>query len=299
MRAPLRLDAAVWLLLCSLSVLWGGSFLFAKIAVAEVGPATLVALRVGIAAAALLLVLRIRTMAIPPLRSLGPAFLVMGLLNNVIPFGLIFWAQVRIDVGLAAILNASTPLWAIVVAHYWTRDEPLTRHKLAGVGVGFAGVVLLVGPGALRGLGESVLAEIAVLVGALSYALAGVWGRRFRGLDPMLPAAGQLTASTLIAAPLAFALEGPFALGSLSGQVIAAILGLALASTALGYVLYFGILARAGAGNALLVTMLIPPSAMLLGALVLDERPTTLSLSGLGLIVIGLALVDGRILRRG
>jgi drug/metabolite transporter (DMT)-like permease len=292
----MRMGGVEWALLLALSVLWGGSFFFAAVAVAEITPLTLVLGRVAIAAAALLLLMRLRGLALPRERGVWGAFLVMGALNNVIPFTLLFWAQTQIPSGLASILNATTPLWTVLLAHRLTTDERLTAARLAGVLVGLAGVaVMLAGP-RIGVPGHALAAEVACLVATLSYALAGIWGRRFkaRGLAPMSTATGQLLASTLLLAPLALAVERPWTLTLPSLEAFAALLALALVSTALAYVIYFRILATAGATNLLLVTLLIPPSAILLGALFLNERLGPQHGIGLAAIGVGLALIDGR-----
>jgi drug/metabolite transporter (DMT)-like permease len=292
----MKIDSKAWAMLIALSVLWGGSFLFAKLALAEIPPTSLVALRVVLAAAALLIWLRARGLAIP--REIWAACAVMGLFNNVIPFGLIFWGQQFIGLGLAAVVNATTPLWTIVLAHFLTSDEKLTGTRLAGVIVGVAGVIVLVGPDTLGGLGESGWAQLALLGATLSYASALIWARRFRGRNPILPATGQLVASSLIAIPLALVVDAPWTLAMPSAETWGAVLALSVACTAFAYSLYFAIMARAGAGNAALVTMLIPPSAMGLGWVVLDETPGLLSLAGFAIILVGLALVDGRLVHR-
>ncbi|MCM0020796.1 MAG: DMT family transporter [Tagaea sp.] len=292
----MKIDSKSWAMLIALSVLWGGSFLFAKIALAEIPPVSLVALRVTLAAAALLIWLRARGLSIP--REIWAACAVMGFLNNLIPFGLIFWGQQTIGVGLAAIVNATTPLWTIVLAHFMTADERLTGTRLAGVIVGVAGVAVLVGPDALGGLGESGWAQLALLGATLSYACALIWARRFRGRNPILPAAGQLVASSSMAIPLALFVDAPWTLAMPSAEIWGAVLALSVACTALAYNLYFAIMARAGAGNAALVTMLIPPSAMAMGWIVLGETPGVLSLAGFAIILAGLVLVDGRLVHR-
>jgi drug/metabolite transporter (DMT)-like permease len=292
----MKIDSKSWAMLLALSLLWGGSFLFAKVALAAIPPATLVALRVLIAACAMLAYLRARGLTIP--RDIWAACAVMGLLNNAIPFGLIFWGQQTIGVGLAAIVNATTPLWTIVLAHFLTADEKLTPARLAGVATGIAGVIVLVGPDALAGFGAVGLAQLAILGATLSYAFALIWARRFRGYAPILPATGQLVASSLIAIPAALIVDAPWTLPMPSAEVWGAVAALSLASTALAYGLYFAIMARSGAGNAALVTMLIPPSAMLLGWLVLGETPGSLALAGFAIILAGLVLVDGRLVHR-
>jgi drug/metabolite transporter (DMT)-like permease len=293
-----RMGAAEWGTLGALSALWGGSFFLAAVAVAEVPPLSLVLGRVGIAAAALLLLTRACGEPLPAGGRLWLAFAVMGVLNNLLPFALIFWAQTRIASGLAAVLNATTPLFAALLAHGLTRDERLTPARLSGVLLGLGGVAVMVGPGVLGAAGASLLAELAVLGAALSYALAGIFGRRFAraGLSPMATAAGQIAASTALLLPVALTVDRPWALPAPSAAALGAVLGLALLCTALAYVLYFRLLARAGATNLLLVTLLIPVSAILLGTLFLGERLETRQIAGMALIAAGLAAIDGRAL---
>jgi drug/metabolite transporter (DMT)-like permease len=221
----------------------------------------------------------------------------MGLLNNVLPFALIFWGQAAITAGLAAILNATTPLFAIVLAHLLTRDERLTAPRLAGVLCGLAGVAAMIGRDALAGIGDQVAAQLAVLGGALCYALAGVWGRRFRGTPPLSTAAGQVGTAAAMLLPAVLVLDPPWDARLPGAAALAAIAGLALLSTALAYVIYFRLLAAAGATNLLLVTLLIPVSALLLGGLVLGETIGAGQAGGMALIALGLALIDGRALR--
>jgi len=230
---------------------------------------------------------------------LWAAFLVMGLLNNLVPFALIVWGQHHIASGLASILNATTPLFTVVVAHLLTPDETLTPLKAGGVAVGFGGAVAMIGPAALQGLGQDVLAQLACLAAALSYAFAGIFGRRFRrmGVTPLATATGQVSASTLMLLPLMLLADQPWRLAMPGADVWLAVLGVGLLSTALAYILYFRILAAAGATNLLLVTFLIPLTAILLGVLVLGEALLPRHLLGMLLIGIGLALIDGRLPR--
>ena len=288
------MSAVDWLMLVSLSVLWGGSFFFAKIAVGELPPLTLALGRVAIAAALLIALARATGVALPD--RFGP-FLAMGLLNNALPFSLIFWGQTHIPSGLAAILNATTPLFTVLVAHFATADEKLTAARLAGVAAGFAGVVVMLGPDLLRELGTNVAAQLACLAAAVSYAFAGIYGRRFRGEPALRVAAGQLVASSALLAPIVIALDQPWQLAPPSGTAWAALVALAALSTALGYLLYFRILARAGATNVLLVTFLIPVSAILLGTLLLGEVLAARHIVGMAAIAVGLAVIDGRVLR--
>jgi drug/metabolite transporter (DMT)-like permease len=284
-----------WLLLLVLSVLWGGSFFFVEVALDDLGPLTVVAGRVGLAAGALIALVYLGGGRMPGEPRLWGAFLVMGALNNLIPFSLIAWGQVHIDSGLASILNATTPLFTVILAHFLTAEERLTPGRLAGVLLGLCGVAVLIGPDALSGLGVAGLGQIAVLVAALSYAFAGIFGRRFKDLPPAVAAAGMLTATTVMILPLALVVERPWTF-SPSGATWSALLGLALLSTAVAYQIYFRILASAGATNLLLVTFLIPVSALLLGVVFLGERPDWTAFAGMALIFAGLGAVDGRLL---
>jgi drug/metabolite transporter (DMT)-like permease len=295
------MTAPEWAMLLALSVLWGGSFFFTGVAVKELPPLTIVVLRVGLAAVMLYATLRLLGLRLPRRAEVWAAFFGMGFLNNVVPFCLIVWGQTHIASGLAAILNATTPLFTVLVAHAFTADEKMSRNRLAGVLIGLAGVTLMIGPDAFGGIGTDVLAQLAVLAAAISYAFAGVFGRRFRrmGVAPMATATGQVVASTLMLLPVALLVDRPWTLPMPSATVWAAILGIAAFSTALGYVLYFRILAAAGATNLLLVTFLIPVSAIVLGSLVLGERLGTRHFLGMALIGVGLAAIDGRLVRRG
>ncbi|WP_348641075.1 DMT family transporter [Martelella sp. HB161492] len=291
---------AEWAMLVTLSVLWGGSFFFIGVLVKVLPPLTIVALRLLIAAAVLLLVLKLTGRRVPVSGPVILACLGMGLLNNALPFSLIVWGQTRIESGLASVFNATTPLFGVVVAHFLTRDEKMSVNRLAGVVSGFAGVAIMIGASAFSGLTNSLEGEVAVLGAALSYAFAGVFGRRFRrlGVDPVTAAAGQITAAAIIMLPLAMVIERPFAL--IAGAppfAWAALAAMAVFSTAFAYVLYFRILSSAGATNIMLVTFLVPVSAILLGVFVLGEHLAPRHFFGMGLIAIGLAAIDGRLFR--
>jgi drug/metabolite transporter (DMT)-like permease len=285
-----------WGMLLALSILWGASFFFVGVAIKELPLLTIVALRVGLAALILNAVAVALGMRMPRERGPWLAFLGMGLLNNVAPFCLIVWGQAHIASGLAAILNATTPLATVVVAHVVTDDEKLTGGRLAGVLFGLAGVAVMIGPEALKGLGGDAPAEFAVLLAAISYAFAGVYGRRFArmGVAPLVTATGQVTASTLVLAPITLLIDRPWTLPAPSLATSGAVIGVAALSTALAYVLYFRILATAGATNLLLVTFLIPVSAILLGSFILGERLDPRHFLGMALIGAGLASIDGR-----
>jgi drug/metabolite transporter (DMT)-like permease len=229
-------------------------------------------------------------------RRVWTAFFCMGLLNNMIPFSLIVWAQTHIASGLASILNATTPLFTVIVAHFLTKDERMSGWRFTGVVVGFAGVVLIIGPEALQGLGADIAAQTAILAAALSYACAGIFGRRFRAMriPALVTATGQLTASTVMMIPLAIVVDRPWMLPMRGLEIWGAVLGLVLLSTALAYILYFRVLATAGATNVLLVTFLIPVSAILLSTTILGEQLDPEHFTGMGIIGLGLALIDGR-----
>jgi drug/metabolite transporter (DMT)-like permease len=288
-----------WAMLIVLAVIWGGSFFFNGVAVRELPSFTLVWLRVAVAAAALLTVLRVLGQGMPRAPGIWVAFFGMGLLNNVVPFVLIVWGQHRIASGLASILNATTPLFTVLVAHVLTADERLTSLKVAGVTVGFVGAAIMIGPDALNGLGGAVTAELACLAAAVTYAFAGIFGRRFRrlGVAPLATAAGQVCASTVLLLPLMLVVDRPWNIAPPHLATWGAVLGVGLISTALAYVLYFRILAVAGATNLLLVTFLIPVSAILLGAAVLGETLLARHFVGMALIGAGLAFIDGRLPR--
>jgi drug/metabolite transporter (DMT)-like permease len=221
----------------------------------------------------------------------------MGALNNAIPFTLIFWGQTHIASGLASILNATTPLFTVVVAHLLTNDEKVTGSKIAALLAGIAGVAVLIGPAALAQPNDSLWGELACLGAALSYAFAGISGRRFRdmGIAPLDAAAGQVTASSLLILPIMLTVEQPWNDALPTPTIWAALAALALLSTALAYVLYFRILAAAGATNLLLVTFLIPVTSILLGAVFLQERLEPRHFFGMALIGFGLLVIDGRL----
>lgn len=300
MVAARRMGAADWAMLVTLSVLWGGSFLFVGVAVRELPALSIVAVRVAVAALALYAVMRVLRIRWPRVPGLGAAFLGMGLLNNAIPFSLLVWGQHHLASGLAAILNATTPLFTVLVAHALTHDERLTPAKVVGAATGFAGVVVMLGTDRLAGPGGMLAAQAACLAAALAYAFAGIYGRRFRrmGVPPLASAAGQVSASTLMMLPLALLVDRPWALPMPGPATLLALLGLGLLSTALAYLLYFRILASAGATNLLLVTTLIPVSAVLLGWLLLGEQLGPQHLAGMALIGAGFAVIDGRLLPR-
>jgi drug/metabolite transporter (DMT)-like permease len=288
----------IWISLLLLSVLWGGSFFFAKVANGELCPLTVVFARVALAALAIDLVVALTGKSLFRPGMPWPAFIAMGLINNMLPFSLIFWGQTQIASGLASILNATTPLFTLVVAHVTTRDEKITAAKVTALVTGFGGVVVLLGPDLLLGERSALAGQVACLAAALSYAFAGVFGRRFTrmGVAPRDAAAGQITASAVLILPIMLVVDRPWELPALPSLATrSALAALALLSTALAYVLYFDILAVAGPTNLLLVTFLIPVTATGLGALFFGERLEFQQGAGMVLIGLALALLDGRV----
>lgn len=284
-----------WALLFVLAVIWGSSFFFFKILVGALPPLTVVLGRVGIAAIIMNLWLALRQDFMPRSARLWLSFAIMGLLNNVLPFTLIAFGETRISGGLASILNATTPLFTVLLAHVLTANEKLTPGRSVGVLAGFAGVAVIVGPAAFAGLGQGdLVGPAACLLGALSYAFAGLYGRRFKALPAIKVATGQVSASTLILIPLVAGFDRPWTLPMPAGTVWGAMIGIAVLCTVVAYVLYFRILAVAGATNLLLVTFLLPGSALLLGWLFLGETIGLRALGGMALIGLGLASIDGR-----
>ena len=288
------MGAAEWLWLITLSILWGGSFFFNAVALRDLPPLTVVLARVAIAAAVLWLLIALSGQRLAVRPGLWLAFFAMGALNNVIPFTLIVWGQTRIGSGLASILNATTPLFTVILAHWLTHDEPMTPARVIGVVCGLLGVAVMIGMRAFEQFGLEVIAQLAVVGAAISYAFAGIFGRRFKQTPPLMTAAGQLSASALMMLPVAMFVDRPWDLTTPGPQTWGAVFGLAVFSSALAYVIYFRILARAGATNLLLVTFLIPVSALLLGISVLGEVLEARQVTGMILIALGLAAIDGR-----
>jgi drug/metabolite transporter (DMT)-like permease len=294
------MTAREWGLLALLSLLWGGSFFFIGVAVKELPPLTLAALRVGLAAL-ILWVSAPLTGAAPPRNGKAVAALALrGLGNNALPFALIAWGQTHLAAGLASILNAATPLFAVLIAHVFTAEEKLSRLKIIGTAAGMAGVAWVVGPDLLwRQAKVNAWAEGAVLLAALSYAAAAVFARRVRalGLKPLDVATGQATAGAIYLVPLALFVDAPWSLPVPSAAVVASVFAIAALCTALAYVVYFRILAGAGATNVLLVTLMAPATSVVLGALFLHERLLARQFLGFVVIAIGLAFIDGRLPR--
>lgn len=289
-----------WILLLTLSILWGGSFFFVEVVLRELPLLTVVFFRVAIAALVLWFIVFLFKIPRPESSSAWIALFFMGILNNVIPFSLIVWGQQYISSGLASILNATTPLFGVLIAGLLLVDERLSTTKLIGVLLGFTGTAAMLGVGVFQEIGDSLLPQLAVIGAAISYGFASVFGRRFKpmGVHPITTAAGQVTGSSVLLLPIVLVFNAPLSLAFPSTSVWLALLGLAVFSTALAYILYFQILSSAGAVNLLLVTFLIPVSAIMLGYVFLNERLSIEHFLGMGLIGLGMLVIDGRFWRR-
>lgn len=289
-----------WITLLLLSLLWGGSFLFIEISVGQLPPLTVVLVRVGIAAIVLAIALKIFRIKVPINREILFSIFLMGLFNNAIPFLLITWGQTQITSGLASIFNATMLIFTVLATHFFTTDEKMDRFKLAGVIVGFSGVVFMIGLEELLALNANILGQLAVLAAALFYASCTTFGRRFRtmGIPPLGVATGQMIAASLVLAPLVIVFDKPWLLPIPDTHGLLAIFCLAVFSTALAYFLYFRLLESSGATNLALVTFLIPPIAIFLGWSILGETLNKDQFIGMGFIVFGLSLIDGRLFKK-
>ena len=293
MVAP-KIDLTSAILLTLLALIWGGSFFLAAVVLKEVPPITVALFRVVGALPALALFVWFKGVSLPRNLKIWSAYLVMGALNNAIPFSLIFWSQTQITSGLTSILNGATGVTGVIVAGLLLHDERLTAHKLIGVVIGFFGVALTIGLDAMRSFDIQSLAPLAVLLAGLSYSLAGVWAKlRLSGQAPEMNALGMIMGSSLLLIPTALWLDGPPSL-ELMASTWTALLVLAVLCTSVPYLLYFNILKRAGSGNLMLVTLLIPPIAIGLGVIFLKESLQGTALMGFALIALGLTIIDGR-----
>ena len=280
-----------WAELLLLALIWGGSFLSIRVALDELGPLTVVAHRVVWASLLLWVYVVLRRLPMTHDPRVWVGFIGMGLLNNVIPFSLMAWGQQHIETGLTAILNAGTAMFGVIAAAIFLSDERLTPRRAIGTALGFGGVAVAVGLDQLRSLDLRSLGQLAVIAGTVSYALAGVWARkRLAGLPPQIAAVGMLTAASTIMLPVAWIVEGRPTLPQLPATY-AAIGYYAVVATALAYLLYYRVLAMAGAGNVMLVTLLIAPVAILLGATVLSEALPAHNFLGFALLASELVIL--------
>ncbi|MEE9426582.1 MAG: DMT family transporter [Paracoccaceae bacterium] len=286
-----------WAELLLLAVIWGGVFLAVTVALSEVGVFTMVALRVIGGTVVLWGYILARGLNVPKSLKIWVAFLVMGLLNNVIPFSLIAWGQLRIESGLSAIINGSTAIFGVLVAAAVFSDERLTPNRLVGVSFGFLGLAVAIGFTALRSFDLTSLAQLAVIGASVSYAFAGAWARKqLKGLAPQVASAGMTGFSALILGILALFVDG-IPTFDYTLPVDAALFYMAVIGTAMAYLLYYRVLATAGSGNLMLVTLLISPVAIILGAVVLGEALQPRAFFGFAILAVGMLILDGRVLK--
>lgn len=298
MTRQTTLSGRAWAELLLLGLIWGASFLSIRIALDEIGFMTSVAHRTFWAMLVLWAVVFAVRLPVPRSTRIWGAFLVMGMLNNMIPFGLMAWGQLHVESGLTSILNAATAIFGVIAAALFFADERITARKGIGVLLGFAGVAIAIGLDNFRSFDLRSLAQLAILAGTVSYALAGVWARKMLGgLPPHVAAAGMLTGSALISVPLALIFEGAPTL-ALQTDTLLAIGYYSIIATAGAYLLYYRVLAMAGSGNLMLVTLLIPPVAILLGAWVRGESLNPNAFAGFALLALGLAVLDGRLVAK-
>jgi drug/metabolite transporter (DMT)-like permease len=295
-----RLDGTGWGLIAVLSVLWGGAFFLIEVGLRSYPPNTLVFVRLALAAPLLLIAMKIAGHSFPRDGRIWVMLTIVGLLNCALPFILFFWGQQYLDSGYAAILNATTPLWGVLIAHVMTTDEKATPLRIAGTVLGLAGIVVMVGPDAMRGLSQNLLAQIACLVSTVFYSFAAIYGRRLgqQQLSPLVIATGQTLTAAVFMLPVMLIVDQPWALPMPRLDATLAALTLAVLSTALAYVLFFRLIDRAGASNAQMVAFLMPVLAVILGVAFLDEKLAMAQIGGAILIASGLALIDGRLFAR-
>ncbi len=284
-----------WARLLVLAALWGCSYLFVEVSLVSASPMTIVLWRTAVAGLCLVGYCVLTGVSVYLSRSLVLTFFVMGILNNVIPFNLIAWGQTHITGGVASILNATTPLFTVIVAHLWPGGERATPARISGVLIGFFGVAILIGLGQSADFISELPGQVAMLLAALFYGLSALYGRKLANVPPAFAAAGMLTASALLMAPIAFVFDTPFT-PTPTLLSFGAMTALAVFSSAVAYIIFYRLIGTIGS-NVMLVTFLMPVMALILGALLLDETIETHHLGGLALICIGLVLVDGRATR--
>jgi drug/metabolite transporter (DMT)-like permease len=294
----LRMGGREWRLLIGLSLCWGSSFLFFRTLSAALPPFTVALSRVGVAAVILNLIVLVMGKRLPADLKLWRQFAAMGFLTCVATFSLTALALRDISSGLGSILNAATPISSVLLAHVLTRNEKLTPQRVLGVGCGVVGVVILIGPSALKHLGGAeTWAQLAVLAGTIFAALGSIYGRRFGGLPPLTVATGQLTAASAILTPLVLIFDRPWTLSAPTPHLWLNMLGFGVICTVIAFILFFKLLASAGATNLQLVTFLIPIVALFLGRWVLGEALDPHAYAGMAVIGLGLVLIDGRPVR--
>jgi len=295
-----KLDGTGWLLIGILSILWGGAFFLIEVGLRSYPPITLVFMRLVLAVPPMWIAMRLMGQRLPSEPRVWGLLAVVGALNCALPFILFFWGQQYLDSGYASILNATTPLWGVITAHFLTSDEKATPARILGVLIGMAGIVVMVGPEAMKGLSNNLLAQIACIISTIFYSFAAIYGRRLSQteLTPMAVATGQTMMAALMMVPVVVLVDQPWTMATPRLDSTLAGLTLALFSTALAYTLYFRLIDRSGASNAQLVAFLMPILAVILGIAFLGESLSGGQIVGAALIAIGLAILDGRLVAR-
>lgn len=302
MSDPFHIAARDWALLVLLSILWGSSFVFMEVALQEVPLFSIVLARAGLAAIALNILIAFRGRSLWQYRKHWRDFLIMGGVGIALPFSFIVWGQTHISASLAAILNATLPFFTLILTHFYTSDEKMNRLRVLALLVGFAGVITIIGPSALSIESNFyfLLGELSVVLAIFCYGVVIIYGRRFKplGIPPLVAASGQMAAASMCMIPLIWLFDPAWDVLSISFEVQAALLGAGLLSTALAFYIWYGLLERIGSNNTSLVTFLIPVSTIVLGYFYLGERLELHQFAGMGLIIVGLALIDGRMIGR-
>lgn len=295
-----KLDSTGWLLIGILSILWGGAFFLIEVGLRSYPPITLVFMRLVLAVPPMWIAMRLMGQRLPSEVRVWGLLAVVGALNCALPFILFFWGQQYLDSGYASILNATTPLWGVITAHFLTSDEKATPARILGVLIGMAGIVVMVGPEAMKGLSNNLLAQLACIISTIFYSFAAIYGRRLSQteLTPMAVATGQTMMAALMMVPVVVLVDQPWTMAAPRLDSTLAGLTLALFSTALAYTLYFRLIDRSGASNAQLVAFLMPILAVILGIAFLGESLSGGQIAGAALVAIGLAILDGRLVAR-
>ena len=288
MTAPASRPATNILLLLALATLWGSSYTFIKVGVETIPPVTLIAVRTLIAATILVSIIKLRGLSLPRDAATWRRFLIQACLNSVVPFTLIAWAEQTVDAGLATILNSTTPIFTFLLTVLIVRHEPVTKRKMFGVGAGLAGICLIVGMEALSGLGDQLPAQFAILAASMAYAGAAIFGKNFRGLDPMMPAAGSMISGAIILIPVSLIVDRPWTL-SPSAESIGALIGLSVFSTALAFVIFFRLMQTLGSVGVTAQAYLRVPIGVAIGVIFLGETVTSTAGIGLICVIVGVA----------
>ncbi|MBK6706461.1 MAG: DMT family transporter [Sphingomonadales bacterium] len=288
-----KLDGTGWLLIGALSILWGGAFFLIEVGLRSYPPITLVFMRLALAVPPMWLAMRLIGERLPRKPRIWGLLAVVGALNCALPFILFFWGQQYLDSGYASILNATTPLWGVITAHFLTSDEKATPARIVGVLIGMAGIIVMVGPEAMKGLSNNLLAQIACIISTIFYSFAAIYGRRLSQteLTPMAVATGQTMMAALMMVPIVAIMDQPWTMAAPRLDSTLAGVTLAIFSTALAYTLYFRLIDRSGASNAQLVAFLMPILAVILGIAFLRESLSGGQIAGAALIAIGLVIL--------